>query len=196
LRARRPGMDALVALGALTAVGVSLWLLLRGSAEVYFDTAVMLIALLLAGRLVETLCRHRGLRALQALYQPPDQVQRWERGEWRPCAPTAVSAGERLRIKRGETLPLDGIVLDTEALLDLAPLTGESAPRRCLPGEPVAAGCRNLGGDLVMEVTAVAGECRLEIGRASCRERGEIWGGAGWIETKTGRRTGGRAVYD
>ena len=176
LRARRPGMDALVALGALTAVGVSVWLLLRGSVEVYFDTAVMLIALLLAGRLVETLCRHRGLRALQALHQPPAQVQRWERNGWRPCEPTAVTRGDKLRIDRGETLPLDGIVLNAEALLDLAPLTGESAPRRCLPGEPVAAGCRNLGGDLVIEVTAVAGECRLD------RLREQMW----WQQARKG----------
>ncbi|WP_111414658.1 heavy metal translocating P-type ATPase [Billgrantia lactosivorans] len=175
-RARRPGMDALVSLGALTAVGVSLWLLSRGSAEVYFDTAVMLVTLLLVGRLVETLCRHRGLRALQALHQPPAEVQRWERNGWQPCPLKAVVPGERLRIERGETLPLDGILQDDEALLDLAPLTGESAPRRCLPGDAVAAGCRNLGAALAFEVTAPAGECRLD------RLREQMW----WQQARKG----------
>ncbi|BBM06011.1 hypothetical protein HAALTHF_43430n [Vreelandella aquamarina] len=57
-------MDVLVSLGVLGAMAVSVGLLLRGSAEVYFDTAVMLIVLLLVGRLVETLCRQRGLKPL------------------------------------------------------------------------------------------------------------------------------------
>ncbi|MFQ3788406.1 heavy metal translocating P-type ATPase [Halomonas sp. A29] len=175
-RARRPGMDALVSLGTLTAVGVSLWLLTRGSAEVYFDTAVMLVALLLVGRLVETLCRHRGLRALQALHRPPAQVQRWVADAWQSCALEAVAVGDRLRVEPGETLPLDGVLRDGEALLDLSPLTGESAPRRCLPGEPVAAGCRNQGAALVFEVTAPAGECRLD------RLREQMW----WQQARKG----------
>ncbi|PMR78821.1 heavy metal translocating P-type ATPase [Billgrantia endophytica] len=176
LRARRPGMDALVTLGALGAVGVSLWLLYRGSAEVYFDTAVMLILLLLAGRLVETLCRHRGLRALQALHTPVGEVARWGRGAWQACAVEEVGEGDRLRVAAGEVLPLDGTLCDEEALLDLAPLTGESAPRRFLPGEAMAAGCRNLGPPLVLEVTAVAGRCRLD----KLRER--MW----WQQARKG----------
>jgi Cu2+-exporting ATPase/Cu+-exporting ATPase len=175
-RAWRPGMDALVALGALTAVGVSLWLLARGSPEVYFDTSVMLVTLLLVGRLVETLCRHRGLRALQALHRPPAQVQRWEADAWQPCALDSVAVGDRLRVELGEALPLDGTLSDAEALLDLSPLTGESAPRRCLPGDAVAAGCRNLGAALVFEVTAPAGECRLD------RLREQMW----WQQARKG----------
>ncbi|MCC5882341.1 MAG: cation-translocating P-type ATPase [Halomonas sp.] len=175
-RARRPGMDALVSLGTLTAVGVSLWLLVRGSAEVYFDTAVMLVALLLVGRLVETLCRHRGLRALKALHQPPGNVQRWEGAGWQPCALERVRVGDRLWVERDETLPLDGILLDAEALLDLSPLTGESAPRRSLPGDAIAAGCRNFGAALVLEVTAPVGQCRLD------RLREQMW----WQQARKG----------
>ncbi len=175
-RARRPGMDALVALGALTAVGVSLWLLVLGSPEVYFDTAVMLVTLLLVGRLVETLCRHRGLRALQALHRPPAQVQRWKGDGWQPCTLEEVEVGDRLRVEPGETLPLDGTLCDGEALLDLSPLTGESAPRRCLPGDAVAAGCRNLGAVLAFDVTAPAGECRLD------RLREQMW----WQQARKG----------
>ncbi|MCG6659287.1 cation-translocating P-type ATPase [Halomonas campisalis] len=176
LRARRPGMDALVSLGALGAVGVSLWLLGRGSSEVYFDTAVMLIGLLLVGRLVETLCRHRGLRALQALHMPPDEVSRWSQGRWQSCALEEVHRGDRLRVATGESIPLDGTLETAEARLDTAPLTGESAPRRCLSGEGLAAGCRNLGPALEMSVTAVAGECRLD------RLREQMW----WQQARKG----------
>ncbi|RDB43994.1 cation-transporting P-type ATPase [Halomonas sp. DQ26W] len=176
VRARRPGMDALVSLGTLGAVAVSLWLLYRGSPEVYFDTAVMLILLLLAGRLVETLCRHRGLRALQALHMPPGDVRRQQRGRWRNCPVKAVAHGDCLRVDEGEVLPLDGVLCEGEALLDLSPLTGESAPRRCLPGDAVAAGCRNLGGSLVLEVTALVGECRLD------KLREQMW----WQQARKG----------
>jgi heavy metal translocating P-type ATPase len=175
-RASRPGMDALVSLGALTAVAVSLWLLWKGSPHVYFDTAVMLVALLLVGRLVETLCRHRGLQALQALHEPPAEVCRWSSGSWQPSPLSEVAVGDCLRVEWGKVLPLDGTLREKEALLDLAPLTGESAPRRCLPGEPVAAGCRNLGGSLVLEVTAAAGECRLD------RLREQMW----WQQARKG----------
>ncbi|NIC07393.1 heavy metal translocating P-type ATPase [Billgrantia bachuensis] len=176
LRAWRPGMDALVSLGALTAVGVSLWLLALGSPEVYFDTAVMLVSLLLVGRLVETLCRHRGLRALKALHEPPAEVQRWEQGGGRTRPLEAVAVGDRVRVEGGEALPLDGTLCDGEALLDLSPLTGESAPRRCLPGDPVAAGCRNRGAALILEVTAATGECRLD------RLREQMW----WQQARKG----------
>ena len=74
LLAQRPGMDVLVSLGVLGAMVVSVGLLLRGSSEVYFDTAVMLIVLLLVGRLVETLCRQRGLKAFDALRLPEADV--------------------------------------------------------------------------------------------------------------------------
>nr|WP_104202013.1 cation-translocating P-type ATPase [Halomonas saliphila] len=176
LRARRPGMDALVSLGALGAVGVSLWLLVRGSPHVYFDTAVMLIGLLLAGRLVETLSRHRGLQALRSLHEPPREVECRVNGGWQPRALEAVREGDRLRVASREVLPLDGRLCDDEALLDLSPLTGESAPRRCLRGETVAAGCRNLGAVLEYEVTARAGQCRLD------RLRERMW----WQQARKG----------
>ncbi|WP_227842459.1 heavy metal translocating P-type ATPase [Vreelandella zhuhanensis] len=169
LRARKPGMDVLVSLGVWGAVVVSLGLLARGSAEVYFDTAVMLIGLLLVGRLVDTLCRHRGLRALDALALPETTVACREQGRWEERARTEVPRNARIRVDKGATLPLDGYVEDSPAWVDLAPLTGESVPRRLPPGTALHAGCRNLGADLVMRVSAVAGECRLDRMREQMR---------------------------
>ncbi|CAM4099686.1 cation-translocating P-type ATPase [Vreelandella rituensis] len=174
LRARKPGMDVLVSLGVWGAVVVSLGLLARGSAEVYFDTAVMLIGLLLVGRLVDTLCRHRGLRALDALALPQMTVACWEQGHgeqgrWKERAREEVPRNARIRVARGDTLPLDGYVEDSPAWVDLAPLTGESVPRRLPPGTALHAGCRNLGAALVMRVSAVAGECRLDRMREQMR---------------------------
>ena len=163
LRAGRPGMDALVSLGVMGALAVSLWLLWRGSAEVYFDTAVMLVVLLLAGRWVETLARYRGLRALEGLAPLPAQVCRLDAGgeeAWVPVADVAV--GERLRVASGEPLALDGELLDAAARLDLALLTGESRPRTLTRGARLSAGCRNLGVPFTLRVTAGVGERRLD----------------------------------
>ncbi|WP_445005210.1 heavy metal translocating P-type ATPase [Halomonas mongoliensis] len=163
LRAGRPGMDALVSLGVMGALAVSLWLLWRGSAEVYFDTAVMLVLLLLAGRWVETLARYRGLRALEGLAPLPAQACRLDAGGEEARVPVAeVAAGERLRVARGETLALDGELLDAAARLDLALLTGESRPRTLTRGARLSAGCRNLGAPFTLRVTAGVGERRLD----------------------------------
>ncbi|MGJ7457528.1 heavy metal translocating P-type ATPase [Halomonas sp. RA08-2] len=173
LRAGRPGMDALVSLGVIGALAVSLWLLGRGSAEVYFDTAVMLVLLLLAGRWVETLARYRGLRALEGLAPLPDRVYRLSeskgedspRGERRneeAVLAAEVAPGERIVVATGETLALDGELQDAEARLDLALLTGESRPRLLTRGAVLTAGCRNLGAPFTLRVTAGVGARRLD----------------------------------
>lgn len=163
LRAGRPGMDALVALGVIGALAVSIWLLWGGSAEVYFDTAVMLVLLLLAGRWVETLARYRGLRALEGLVALPAQACRLSASGEETRVPAAdVAAGERLRVASGETLALDGELLDAAARLDLALLTGESRPCTLTRGARLSAGCRNLGAPFTLRVTAGVGERRLD----------------------------------
>ncbi len=108
LLAKRPGMDVLVSLGVIGAVVVSVWLLGRGSNEVYFDTAVMLIVLLLVGRLVETLCRHRGLKALDALALPNDDITVWQNERWGSVPVDEVTKGTRVELAPGELIALMG----------------------------------------------------------------------------------------
>ncbi|MDI5934126.1 heavy metal translocating P-type ATPase [Halomonas kalidii] len=162
LRARRPGMDALVSLGVTAALAVSVWLLWRGSAEVYFDTAVMLILLLLAGRWVETLARYRSLRALEGLVPATAKATVLREAGTLRVPREEVATGERVRVAAGEHVPLDGELLDAGARLDLSPLTGESRPCRMTRGDRVAAGSRNRGASFTLAVTARAGECRLD----------------------------------
>ena len=178
LRAKRPGMDVLVTLGVWSAVGVSVGLLWSGSAEVYFDTAVMLIVLLLGGRLVETLCRHRGLKALDVLPQPSDEAMVWEDAQWRIKSLADVQLGARAMLSPGELISLDG-VLEEAAWVDTASLTGESTPRHFPKGEPVYAGCRLLGSaDVVIRVTHALGQRRLDRLRDQMRhyqtQKGEL----------------------
>lgn len=162
LLAKRPGMDVLVSLGVIGAVSVSLGLLWRGSTEVYFDTAVMLIVLLLVGRLVETLCRHRGLKALDAVSLPNAKVRAWQHEKWVTLPADEVAAEWRVELAPGELLALDGTLVDA-AWIDTASLTGESLPRYFNAGQRVYAGCRLLGTvPVVMEVSAGVGKRRLD----------------------------------
>ncbi|SDL01635.1 Cu2+-exporting ATPase/Cu+-exporting ATPase [Franzmannia pantelleriensis] len=162
LRAARPGMDALISLGVLGAVLVSVWLLWRGSAEVYFDTAVMLILLLLVGRLVETLCRYRGLRELSRLYPRMHEVEVLDGDTPRPRALGEVALGERVRVDAGELVPLDGVLESDRAWLDLSPLNGEARAVSRQRGAALQAGSRNLGEAITLLVTARAGEGYLD----------------------------------
>ncbi len=166
LLARRPGMDVLVSLGVLGAVAVSAWLLGRGSIDVYFDTAVMLIALLLVGRLAETLCRQRGLKAFDAVALPRGDVTLGEGGQERQVPVEQARVDDTLWVARGETLPLDG-TLNAPGWLDTATLTGESVPRYFHVGQKVYAGYGYLGGGDVAErlevcVTSAVGERRMD----------------------------------
>ena len=162
LLAKRPGMDVLVSLGVIGAVSVSTGLLWRGSTEVYFDTAVMLIVLLLVGRLVETLCRHRGLKALDAVSLPNAKVRAWQHEKWVTLPADEVAAEWRVELAPGELLALDGTLVDA-AWIDTASLTGESLPRYFNAGQRVYAGCRLLGTvPVVMEVSAGVGKRRLD----------------------------------
>jgi Cu2+-exporting ATPase/Cu+-exporting ATPase len=162
LLAKRPGMDVLVSLGVFGAVFVSIALLWRGSAEVYFDTAVMLIVLLLVGRLVETLCRHRGLKALDALALPDVNIRVWQDDVWLSLPVGEVTTGMRVELQPGELVALDG-TLEAQGWIDTASLTGESLPRHFNAGQVVYAGCRYLGATpLVMQVNAGVGKRRLD----------------------------------
>lgn len=160
--AKRPGMDVLVSLGVWGAVTVSIGLLANGSSEVYFDTAVMLIVLLLVGRLVETLCRHRGLKALDALALPDGNVNAWQHERWQSLPIGDVSRGMRVELAPGEVVALDG-TLESPGWLDTASLTGESLPCYVSTGQSVYAGCRYLGtAPLVIQVSAGVGQRRLD----------------------------------
>ncbi|PMR79325.1 heavy metal translocating P-type ATPase [Halomonas urumqiensis] len=162
LKGGHAGMDLLVTLGVASAMAVSVWLLLQGVSDVYFDTAVMLVLLLLAGRWVEILARYRGLRALESLVPERDVVRCVRDGEICELPPADVAVGDCIEVATGERLPLDGRLLDDSARLDLSPLTGESRPVVVTRGESLAAASRNLGEALRLVVTAPLGECRMD----------------------------------
>ncbi|GAB4526102.1 MAG: heavy metal translocating P-type ATPase [Anaerolineales bacterium] len=104
----------------------------------------------------------RSRRSIQALLAVRPDRARVQCGEaWEMQPPEAVAVGQRVMVNPGERIPLDGRVHSGESLLDTAPLTGESTPRRARPGDEVLAGMVNQRGVLILEVTRPFGESSI-----------------------------------
>jgi len=162
LRSGQANMDSLIVLGAGAAYLLSLWQALRGS-EVYFDTAVMIITLILLGRLLEHGARGRASEAVRRLAAlAPEQARVVaEDGRESMQGLAAIMPGARLSIRPGERVPLDGRVLEGLSEMDVSMLTGEARPVAKEIGQEVLAGTMNLHGHLLVEVLRQAGDSVL-----------------------------------
>lgn len=155
-----PGMDALVSLGVLAAVGLSAYHLLQHGSHVYADTAVMLIAFLSIGRLIEMRTLRRAMLAIGALeHVLPERASRLLADGTSEEVPAAeVRPGERIAIAAGARVPLDGTVLVGTSATDRSVVTGESHPTPVGPGSRIEAGAVNLFSPLTVTVTAATGD--------------------------------------
>ena len=166
LRARHTGMDLPVALGLTLAFGGSLWATLHGEGEVYFDSVVMFVFLLLGGRYLELMARRRASAAAEGLVNRlPALATRLVGGEHAPreetVAASALAAGDRVLIRPGEQVPADGCVIDGRSSVDEALMTGEGRPLPKTPGDRVIAGSLNMESPLQMRVTGAGQDTQL-----------------------------------
>ena len=158
-RLRRPGMDSAVSLGIASAVAGSMWHLLAGTGVLYFDSVAMFVALLLGVRWLEWEQRERSQEIIHAASrsQRPIDVMRIESisgNERMSLAPIdTVAIGDRLWIRTGEAVPIDGILASAIADLDESLLTGESASVRRLMGRAINAGAINAGAAIEIRTT-------------------------------------------
>ncbi len=156
LRARAANMDVLVALGTSAAYALSLSLLLRGSHVLYFEGAASVITLVLLGKWLEARAKRSttdAIRALMALRPETARVVR--EGSEVEVPAEAVGAGELVRVRPGERVPVDGIIQEGRSQLDESLLTGESLPVSREPGEDVVGGSINGEGLLTIQATHV-----------------------------------------
>jgi copper-transporting P-type ATPase V len=163
-RARSLGanMDTLIALGTLTAYGFSTAQLLVFGGELYFETAALIIALLVLGRYFETRSRRRAGRAIRALLELGAKQARVVRDGTEVLVPVEqVHRGELMRIRPGEKIPTDGEVVEGVSAVDESMLTGESVPVDKIPGAIVAGATVNTSGVLTVRATRVGSETAL-----------------------------------
>ena len=162
LRAGTGNMDLLVALGTSAAYLLSVYVVLVGSGELYFEASAAVITLVLLGRLLETRAKHGTTAAIQALMALRPRTARVIRdGAELEIPADAVSRGEVVLVKPGESLPVDGIILEGASQLDESLLTGESLPVSRTTGDEVTGGSINGSGLLRIEATRVGEESLL-----------------------------------
>ena len=125
----------------------------------YLDSMTMLVALLLAGRLLESRGRRRAAEAAVTLAATvPAMARRLVPGSVESVPSAELAPGDRVVAGAGEELPADGVVAAGEGSLRVALLTGESAPIQVGPGDKVWAGTVVVDGALTIEVTEAAEE--------------------------------------
>lgn len=128
-------------------------------AETEFPEAVFVMLFFQVGELFEGYAEGKSRDSISHLMDiRPDVANVIRNKEVQSVAPDTVKIGETILIKRGEKIPLDGIVTEGSALLDTVALTGESVPRTIKEGEEIYSGCINLKGEFKVRTTKSFGE--------------------------------------
>ena len=168
LRAGAGNMDLLVAMGTGAAYGLSLWLWWQSSDQpdamphLYFESAAVVITLVLLGKWLEAQAKRRTLSALDALRAlRPDNACVVRDGQELTMPVDQVQPGDEVLVRPGERLPTDGVVVAGRSHLDESLLTGESLPVAREPGDRVTGGAINGEGLLRIRTTAVGGASML-----------------------------------
>ncbi|HWF61408.1 MAG TPA: heavy metal translocating P-type ATPase [Nitrospira sp.] len=134
-----------------------------GELAVYFEPAVAIIALVLLGQVLELRARSRTSSALKALLGLAPKTARIIRGDAREedIPLEQVQVGDRLRVRPGEKIPVDGVVLEGSSAVDESMVTGESIPVEKQPGHKVVGATVNGTGSFVMRAERIGRETLL-----------------------------------
>lgn len=162
LKAGRLSMDVPIALAIILALGTSLWETALSGHHAYFDAALTLCFFLLAGRYLEFRTRSAARSAAEELTAL--EVPRATRiiGGIPVEGPVAeLSVGDLVLVRAGGRAPVDGVVIEGNAEIDLSLLTGETIPVPVQPGAEIAAGAVVISGPVTIRATAVGRETSL-----------------------------------
>ncbi|WP_323845510.1 heavy metal translocating P-type ATPase [Microbulbifer magnicolonia] len=167
-RHHNANMDTLIALGTGTAWVFSMLVVLlpqllpEAARHVYFEASAMIIGLINLGQALEVRARGRTSAAVEKLLQLQDPTARVVRDGREVDMPLEeVQVGDRLRVRPGEKIPVDGRVLDGSSLVDESMLTGEPVPVKKAERDTLSAGTLNKNGTLLFAAEKVGAETRL-----------------------------------
>ncbi len=158
---RATTMDTLVSLGSLSAWSWSMVVLLGDldDGTVYFETAAVIVTLILLGKWLELRARRRSGDALRALADLGAKTALLETGQ--EIALDQLGVGMRFVVRPGEKVATDGIVVEGHSAIDASMLTGEPVPVEVGPGASVFGATINANGSLTVEATGVGGDTAL-----------------------------------
>ncbi len=163
-------MNTLVAVGTSVAYGYSAFVTLWPNAaadwslpyDLYYESAVIVIALILMGRWLEARARRTTGEAIRALMGLQARTARVIRAGQEIDVPLdQVVAGDRVRVRPGEKVPVDGTIIEGRSTLDESMLTGESLPVEKGPGDAVIGATINTAGGFVFQATRVGADTTL-----------------------------------
>jgi Cu+-exporting ATPase len=174
LATRRLNMFTLIGLGVVAAYGYSVWATLApaavphafrhgGEVALYFESAAMIVTLVLLGQVLELRARGRTGAALRSLMDLAPKTARRiaPDGQEHEIPLAEVQVGDQLRVRPGERLPVDGVVVEGRGAVDESMVTGESLPVDKAPGDAVIGGTLNGQGSLVVRAAHVGAETVL-----------------------------------
>ncbi len=173
IRNRALNMFTLIAMGISVAYFYSAVVLLvpgilpasfqqHGKIDIYFEAAAVITVLVLLGQVLELRARSRTGSAIRALLNLAPTVARVVRdGEERDVPLEQIQRGDRLRVRPGEKIPVDGKVLEGRTSVDESMITGESIPVEKAIGDCVTGGTINQTGSILMEAEKVGDETML-----------------------------------
>ncbi len=158
------GMDLPIAIGASTTYLYSVYVTATGSVvgDVYFDTVVNFLFVILVGRYLEAISKRQALASTQRLLDLQPKVATVQRDGKEEIVPIrSVKIGEQVLVRPGESIPVDGTVADGNSSVDESMLTGESEAVSKVPGDSVSAGTINKNGVLFIQVEGLLKDTAL-----------------------------------
>jgi Cu+-exporting ATPase len=166
---RAPNMDSLIAIGTAAAVLYSLASTVRvalgdpmAAGELYFETAAVIIALILLGKSLEAASKGKTSQAIKKLMGlAPKTAVILVDGKDTEVPIAEVEVGDLVRVKPGEKIPVDGEVVEGYTAVDESMLTGESIPVEKKAGDPVTGASLNKNGSIVFRATRVGADTAL-----------------------------------
>jgi len=177
LRHRAPNMDSLIAVGASASVvygifaieriatgliGGNMALVDKYRADLYFESAVMILTLITLGKFLETRSRKKTGAAIAALMDlAPKTATLLKDGNEVTVPVEEVSVGDLLVVRPGQSIPVDGVVIEGSGAVDQSAITGESIPVEKHPGDKVTAATINRNGRFVFKAEKVGDDTTL-----------------------------------
>ncbi|MDF1721432.1 MAG: heavy metal translocating P-type ATPase [Minwuia sp.] len=135
----------------------------EGHMPVYFEAAVVIVALVLVGQVLELRARERTGDAIRSLLDLAPKTARriTPDGDEYDVPLDNIMVGDRLRVRPGDAVPVDAVVLDGQSAVDESMLTGEPLPQAKARGDSVTGGTLNRNGSLVLEASRVGDDAML-----------------------------------
>ena len=166
LRNKSANMDVLVSIGTLAAylysVAITFTPGLLPASGTYYETAAVIVTLILLGKHLEAKSKSRASAAIRRLFELGAKNARVQRdGQWVEVPLEDVRVGDRILVKPGEKIPTDSRVLEGRSSVDESMVTGESMPVGKKPGDEAIGATVNQNGALTLEATKVGSETFL-----------------------------------